>query len=157
MFEKELNSEELNKVVGTISDKHDVLSDDNEGTNHFHLEIYEQMNLIKVEDLDASPLEVRRKLDKKYGKMAVEDEINEIREEIDVEELEVGEIEINLVNNVVPKAEEFGEPSRRNTHFISPRDVPVGRTTNFSIGFIPWKSTTLKKLALPKLAKPDIS
>jgi len=37
------------------------------------------MTLIKLEDLSVLPLEeVRRKLDKKYGKMAVENEINEI-------------------------------------------------------------------------------
>ena len=51
--------------------------------------------------------------------MVVEDEINEIGEELDL-----GEIEINLVNNV-PKPEEFSEPSRRNTHFIRPRYAPT--------------------------------
>ena len=44
--------------------------------------------------------------------MVVEDEINEIGEEYDLVE-----IETNLVNNIVPKPEEFGEPSRRNVHF----------------------------------------
>ena len=79
------------------------------------------MNPIKLEDLNVLPLEeVRRTLDKEYGKMVVENEINEIREELDL-----SEIEINLVNNVVPKAEEFGKSSRRNTHFIRPRYVPV--------------------------------
>jgi len=39
--------------------------------------------------------------------MAAEDEINEIGEEIDLYETET-----NLVNNVVPRPEEFGEPSR---------------------------------------------
>jgi len=46
--------------------------------------------------------------------MTVEDEINEIEEE-----LEFGEIETNLVNNVVPKLKEFGETSGRNTHFLN--------------------------------------
>ena len=42
------------------------------------------MNLIKLEDFNVLPLEeVRRRLDKKYGKMVVEDEINEIGEELD--------------------------------------------------------------------------
>jgi len=36
--------------------------------------------------------------------MAIEDEIDEIGEE-----LELSEIETNLVNNVIPKHEEFGE------------------------------------------------
>ena len=30
MFEVEQNPEELNKIMGAISDKHDLLSDDNE-------------------------------------------------------------------------------------------------------------------------------
>ena len=52
--------------------------------------------------------------------MTVEDEINEIREEIDLYK-----IETNLVKNIVPKSEEFGEPSRRNTHFLRPRYIPA--------------------------------
>ena len=80
------------------------------------------MNLIKLEDLNVLPLEeIRRNLDKKYGKMTNENEINEIGEEIDLRKTET-----NLVTNVVPKPEEFGEPSRRNTHFLRPRYVPTG-------------------------------
>ena len=47
MFKKEQNSEELNKIMGAISDKHDTLSDNNEETNNVQLkeEIYQQMNL----------------------------------------------------------------------------------------------------------------
>ena len=50
-FEKEQNLDnldELNKIVSAISDKHDVLSDENEETNNVQLEeeIYPQMNLI---------------------------------------------------------------------------------------------------------------
>ena len=71
------------------------------------------MNLIKLEDLNVLPLEeVRRKLEKKYGKKTVEDEINEIGEE-----LNLGEIETNLVNNVILKPEEFDEPSRKKYSF----------------------------------------
>ena len=96
------------------------------------------MNLIKLEDLNVLLLEeVRRKLNKKYSKLIVEDEINEIGEKLDL-----SEIETNLVNNVVPKPEEFGEPSRRNTHFTKPRYISAGRTANFSFGFIPRKTTT---------------
>ena len=62
------------------------------------------MNLIKLEALNVLPLEeVRKKLDKKCGKMAVEDEIEEIGEKLDL-----GEIETDLINNVVPKPEKFG-------------------------------------------------
>jgi len=153
MFEVEQNLEELNKIMSAISDKHDFLYDDNEETNNVQLEeeIYQQMNLIKLRDLNVLPLEeIKRKLDKKYGKMINENEINEIGEEID-------ETETNLVNNVVPKPEEFGEPSRKNTHFLRPRYVPAGRTSNFFWGLSQGKLQPMKKLALPQLVKLVIS
>jgi len=82
--------------MGVISDKHEVLSDNNEETNNVYLD--QQMNLIKLEDLNVLPLEgVRTKLDKKDGKMTIEDVINEIGEGLDL-----GEIETNLINNIVP-------------------------------------------------------
>jgi len=74
IFEKEQNSEEFNMIKGAISDKYDVLFDDNEETNNIQLEeeIYQQMKLIKLDDLNLLPLEkVRKKLDKKYSKMVV--------------------------------------------------------------------------------------
>ena len=76
--------------------------------------------------------------------MAIEDEISEIGEEIDLYE-----IETNLANNVVPKPEESNEPSTRNTHFLRPRYVPVGRTTNFFIGFVPRKTITFEEIGFP--------
>ena len=82
MFDKEQNLKELNEIMGAISDKHNMLTDVNEETNNVQLEeeIYQPMNLIKLEDLNVLPLEeIRRKLDKKYGKMT--NEINEIGEE----------------------------------------------------------------------------
>ena len=75
--------------------------------------------------------------------MAIEDAINEIGEEMDLYETET-----NLVKNDVPKPEEFGEPSRRNTHFLRPRYVQVGRTSNFFFGFIPRKTTTYEEIGL---------
>jgi len=105
MFDKKQNSEELNKIMSAISNKYDVLSDDNEETNDDQLEeeIYQQMNLIKLEYLNVLPLEQnRRKLDKEYGKMTIENEINEIGEEIDLYETET-----NLVKNVISKPKEF--------------------------------------------------
>ena len=73
------------------------------------------MNLIKLDDLNALPLEeIKRKLDKNYGKMVAENAINEIGEEIDLHETET-----NLVNNVIPKPEEFGEPSRKKYSFLN--------------------------------------
>jgi len=147
MFNKEQNPEELNKIMSAISDKYDVLSDDNEETNNVNLEeeIYQQMNLIKLDDLNALPLEeIKQKLDKKYGKMVAENEINEIGEEIDLHETET-----NLVNNVIPKLEEFNEPSRRNTHFLRPRYVPA---SNFSFRLIPRKTTAYEKIDLTPIS-----
>jgi len=107
------------------------------------------MNLIKLEDLNVLPLdEIRRKLDKKYVKMTAEDETNEIDEELDL-----AGTETNLVKNVVPKSEEFGEPSRRNNHFLRPRYVLVGHTSNFSFGFIPRKITTFEKIDLTPISQ----
>ena len=53
----EQNPEELNKIMGAVSDKHDVLSDDNEKANNIQLEeeIYQQMNFIKLDNLNALP------------------------------------------------------------------------------------------------------
>ena len=54
MFEKKQKPEELNKIMSAISD---ILSNDNEETNNIQLEeeIYQQMNLIKLDDLNALP------------------------------------------------------------------------------------------------------
>jgi len=79
--------------------------------------------------------------------MVVEDKINEIEEELDL-----GDIETNLVNNIIPKPEEFDEPSRGNTHFIWPRYVPAGRTTNFSFEFIPRKTATFEEIRLTPIS-----
>jgi len=107
------------------------------------------MNLIKLDDLNVLPLEeIKRTLDKKYGKMIAENEINEIEEEIDLHETET-----NLVNNVVSKTKEFGEPSRRNTHFLRPRYVPAGRTNNFSFGFVPRKTITYEEIGLTPISQ----
>jgi len=38
MFEKEQNPEELNKIMSAISDKQDILSNENEETNNVQLE-----------------------------------------------------------------------------------------------------------------------
>jgi len=75
--------------------------------------------------------------------MVLDNEINEIGEEF-----VVYEIKSNLVNNVVPKPDEFDEPSRRKTHFMRSRYVPAGRTTNFSFGFITRKTTTFEEIDL---------
>jgi len=64
------------------------------------------------------------------------------------EELHLGEIEVNLDNNVVPKPKEFGELFRRNTHFIRPRYILVGHTTNCLFGFIPRKIITFEEVGL---------
>jgi len=138
MFDKEKNPKELNKIMSLIIDKQGILSDKYEETNNAKLEeeIYQLMNLIKLEDLNVLPLEeIMKKLDKKFSKKLLEEEKNEVGEELNIDE-----IESNLVNNVVPKPEELGESSRRNTQFLRPKYVSVGRTTNFSFVFTPMKT-----------------
>jgi len=110
MFDKEHNPKELNKIMSVIVDKQRILSYDYEESNNTQLEeeIYQQINLIKLDDLKVLPLEeIIKKLDKKFGKKPLGEENNEVGEEID----------LNLVNNVVPKPEEWGESSRGNTRF----------------------------------------
>ena len=65
-LDKGQNLEELNKIIGIIVDKKQVLYDDNEETNNFlsEKEIYQEMKLINLEDLDAIHLEeIKRKVD----------------------------------------------------------------------------------------------
>ena len=61
------------------------------------------MNIIKLEDLSVILLqEMRKRLDKKYDKIVIDDEINEIGEELNIDG-----VYTNLINNVVPRPEEF--------------------------------------------------
>jgi len=100
------------------------------------------MNLIKLEDLNVIPLEeIRKKLDKKFGKKLLEEELN------------IDEIESNLVNNVVPKPEEWDESTSRNIQFLRPRYVLVGRTTNFSFGFISRKTISYEEISLTPISQ----
>ena len=107
------------------------------------------MNFIKLDDLNELPLaEIKQKLDKKYGKMAIEDEINKIEEEIDFYETET-----KLANNVVAKPEEFGKLSWRNTNFLRPRYVLTGHTINFFFRFVPRKTTTFEEIGLTQISQ----
>jgi len=84
-------------------------------------------------------------LDKKFEKKSLEEENNEAREEI----------KTNLVNNVVPKPEECGESSRRNSQFLRPKYVLAGRTTNFSFEFTPRKTTSYEEIGLTPISQTD--
>ena len=75
--------------------------------------------------------------------MLTDEENNEMGEELNVDG-----IKSNLINNFVPKPEEFDESSRRNNHFMRRRYVLVGRTTIFSFGFIPRKTTSGDEFSL---------
>jgi len=98
------------------------------------------MNLIKLEDLNVLPLEeIRKRLDNKL----VDEVNNEVGEEID----------LNLVNNVVPKPEEWDESSRGNTRFLRPRYVSAGRTTNFPFGFTPRRTTSYEEIGLTPISQ----
>ena len=71
------------------------------------------MNLIELEDLNVLPLEeIRKKLDKKFEKILLDEENNEIGEKLDIDE-----IESNLVNNVVSKPKEWGVHLKQITNF----------------------------------------
>ena len=82
--------------------------------------------------------------------MVFDDKINEIGEELNIDE-----IQSNLVKNVVPKPKEFGERSRKNTQFMRPRYILARRTTNFSFGFIPRKTTTFEEVNLTPISQTD--
>ena len=141
--------------MSVIINKQGILSDDYEKINNVQLEeeIYQQMNLFKLEELNVVPLEeIRKKLDKKFGKKLLEEENNEVGEGLNIDE-----IESNLVNNIVPKPEEWGESSRRNTQFSRPRYVLIGRISNFSSGFTPRKTTSCEDISLTQSAKLVIS
>jgi len=102
------------------------------------------MNLIKLEDLNVLPLEeIRKKLDKTLEKKILEEENNEVGEEI----------KTNFVNNVVPKLEEWDESSRRNSQFLRPRYASAGKTTNFSFGFTPRKTTSYEEIDLTPISQ----
>jgi len=102
------------------------------------------MNLIKLENLNVLPLEeIRKKLDKKFEKQTLEEENNEVWEEI----------ETNLVNNVVPKPKEWAESSRQNSQFLRLRYASAGRTTNFSFGFTPRKTTSYEEIGLTPISQ----
>ena len=87
--------------------------------------------------------EIRKKSDKKFEKKPLEEENNEVREEI----------ETNLVNNVIPKPEEWGESSRRNNQFLRRRYVSAGRTTNFPFGFTPRKTASYEEIGLTPISQ----
>jgi len=82
-------------------------------------------------------------LDKKFEKKLLEEENNEVGEELNIDETES-----NLVNNVVPKPEEWGESSKRNTQFLRLSYVQVGRII-FPLGSSQGKIHLMKRLALP--------
>jgi len=77
------------------------------------------------------------------GKKPLEENHNEVGEEI----------ENNLVNNVIPKLEEWGESSRRNNQFLRPRYVSVGRITNFPFGITPRKTTSYEEIGLTPISQ----
>jgi len=146
MFDKEQNSEELDKIMSVTVDKQGILSDDYEESNNAQLEeeIYQQMKSIKLEDLNVLSLEeIRKKLDKKFEKKIIRRR----------EQRSWRRNRNQLVNNVVPKPEEWGESSTQNSQFLRPRYVSAGRTTNFSFGLTPRKATSYEKMGLTLISQ----
>ena len=85
MLDKDQNPKELNKIIATIVDKQGVFSDENKETNHVQIEekMYLQLNLLKLKDLDAIPLEELRD---QFRKMVAKIEINELVNELGIDE-----------------------------------------------------------------------
>jgi len=114
--------------MGTIVERQDASPDNNEETNNVPLEeeMHQQMNLIKLEDLNIVLLEeIRRKMNlKNMVKWCLIVTLMKL-------EKNLIKTKSNLVNNVILKLEEFDKFSKRKFHFIiTPRYVPTDRTTN---------------------------
>jgi len=98
--------------MGAIIDKQDIFSE-----VKLEDEMYYQMNLIKLEDLQAIPIEeVKKKVRQKIKQILIDSEINGIGEE-----LNISEFESKLVDTIIANPEDFSESSRRNTRFMRPR------------------------------------
>ena len=85
-----------------------------------------------------------RKLGGAWIKKLDDSETNEVGKELNMDE-----IDSNLVNNVIPKHEEFGESSIR----MRPGYIPMWCATTFPLGSSQGKPHALKKLALPQTTK----
>jgi len=90
--------------------------------------------------------EIRKKMDKKIEKKLLEEENNEVGEELNIDGT-------NLVNNVIPKPEEWGKSSRRNTQFLRPRYISAEKTTNLSFGFTPRKTTSYEEIRFTPISQ----
>ena len=53
----------------------------------------------------------------------------------------------------IPKFEELGESFRRNTQFLRPTYVSVGRAINFSFGFTPRKNISYEEISLTLISE----
>ena len=126
LYDIEEDPDKLNKIMAIISDK--WVASDEEEKNYTSIEedLYQQMGLIKLEDLEFVPLEdVKRKLENKMGKMIMDN--NKIEEEINQENIN----ENNFVNSVVQRPMFQGEPSQARAKYVP------GRTTKFTCKFMP--------------------
>ncbi|KAL2902531.1 ORF 1: putative Polyprotein CP [Bienertia sinuspersici] len=143
LFDKEENLDELNKIMTIIAEKRRKTNDEGEQENYTIIEedLYQQMGLIKLDDLEFVPLEdIKRKLDNKLGKMIVDN--NKVGEEINQEET----TENNFVNNTVQRPKFQGETSNRVKY------IP-GKTTRFTCKVMPTQSHKQEEINLEPISQ----
>ena len=106
-------------------------------------EMYQQMGLIKLKDLETIPLsEVKRKLDKKMGKRVVD--VNEVEEEI-------SEQEVNKATRSYYREYEQGSTSRQNSS-LKPKEF-LEKTSKFGVRIMPNHRPNKRELLLEPISE----
>ena len=107
-------------------------------------EMYQQMGLIKLKDLETIPLsEVKRKLDKKMGKRVVD--VNEVEEEI------IPEQEVNKATRSCYREYEQGSTSQQNTS-LRPKEF-LEKTAKFGVRIMPNHRPNKRELLLEPISE----
>ncbi|XP_021743973.1 uncharacterized protein LOC110710017 [Chenopodium quinoa] len=124
LFDEEEDPNKLNEIMNLISNKGIASDNEIKENNYATLEedLYQQMGLMKLNDLDFLPKEVvQQKIENKLGKRVMDN--NDVGEEIINENINV--------NNVIQRPRYQGEGS-----CTRPRHIP-GKSTRFSVKVMP--------------------
>ncbi|XP_056695731.1 uncharacterized protein [Spinacia oleracea] len=145
LFDHEENPNELNNIMKIIAEKWvDSDSEDNEN-NYVSIEeeLNQQMGLIKLEVLEAIPLEIiQQNVENKLEKMVVENN-NVVGEEI-LQEKTMGK---NCVNNFIQRPRYQGESSCTQPKYVS------GRKTRFNAKVMPNKFPKKEEIKLEPISQ----